>query len=169
MDCCGEILELQHPEAVKIHKLKIHMQAVYMKEERLHHGQCQRRLIVRGYTSGNCMKERCTLMPVAAITDASSLYGGAWCLVTCVGRGRTLNKRPWAATATKGHCGSSSPLLVLFWQDHGRRHWQIRWKVLLSLKKKDSCLTQDLYLSPDTMWDDKLAKTNPRALSFVPL
>ena len=65
---------MQHLEAVKIHKLKIHMQAVYMKEERLHHGQCQRRLIVRGYTSGNCMKEeRCTLMPVAAITDASSL------------------------------------------------------------------------------------------------
>ena len=99
---------------VKMCKLKIHIQAVYMKEERLHHGQCQRRLIVRGYTSGNCMKERCTLMPVATITDASSLYGGAWCLVTCVGRGRTLNKRPWAATATKGHCGSSSPLLVLF-------------------------------------------------------
>ena len=39
-------------------KLKMHMRVVYMKEEKLHHGQCQRLLIVRGYTSSsNCMME----------------------------------------------------------------------------------------------------------------
>ena len=43
-----------------------------MKEEKLHHGQCQRLLIVGGYTrSSNCMEE-----PATEYTQAMHTLGG---------------------------------------------------------------------------------------------
>ena len=93
-----------------------------MKEEKLHHGQCQQLLIVR---SGNCMEEPATeYTPAMHTRDGQGsnyyMYGWGcncmeWGLVTCSsGRGRMVNKRPWAATPRKGHQRSSILLLSFF-------------------------------------------------------
>ena len=51
---------------------------------------------------------------MARVATITCMVGGGcncmeWGLVTCGGRGRMVNKRPWAATPRKGHQRSSPP------------------------------------------------------------
>ena len=62
-----------------------------MKEEKLHHGQCQRLLIVRGYTSSsNCMEGTAT-----AYTDGqgSNYYMYGWSGMQLYGVGAGYMRR----------------------------------------------------------------------------
>ena len=64
-----------------------------------------------------------------AATITCMVRGGCncmeWGLVTCGGRGRMVNKRPWAATPRKGHpLLHPAPLFLYPAQDHGHNQWQ---------------------------------------------
>ena len=102
---------------------------------------------------------QCIHVVARAATVTCMVRGGCncmeWGLVTCGGRGRMVNKRPWAATPRKGHpLLHPAPLFLYPAQDHGHNQWQGQGRQftnddvkLLKTRYSDTCPLSTCHVS----------------------